>query len=399
MKALMIAALFLLTVPHAHAVETLTVPADPPLVEIWALVEDWSLDGEADPDLPLMGVIATADVADDGHVFLLDKQLAHVLEIAPDGSYVQTLGRSGQGPGEMEQPNMLDLTADGRIGLVQVFPGKVIFLNRDGTPAGGFRDAEGANPIYLRYRQAAGVHVASSRTMEFPGDGTQRQHDFLRSYDDEGQELGVLLDNAWIVHRDPPSIDEQGIWFPSATWDLTRDGNLVIAPARDEYRLEWRTPDGELLRTVTRPLPPHRRTAAERKKTEDGLRVWGNNVELPAKKTILDTEPMFRALQILDDGTIWVRTCFAERDLPDDVYIRYDVFSSEGEFLKEVRIAHPVDRDEDYWQLLRDGTFLRYENARSALDAMYAGIENNESEEEADDEPEYLIIRHLRRAP
>lgn len=401
MKAFIIAASFLLPVAPAFAAETLTAPVDPPLVETWTLEEVWSLDGELDEDLPLLGVIATADVADDGTVYLLDKQLAQVLEIAPDGSYVQTLGRAGRGPGELEQPNMLVLTSDGRIGLVQVFPGRVVYLNRDGTPAGSFRDAEGANPVYLRYREAGGVHVASSRTMEFPGDGTQRQHDYLLTYDGQGGDRHVLLDNAWTVHRDPPAIDERGIWFPSASWDLASDGTLVIAPLRDEYRLEWRTPGGDLLRTVTRDLPPHRRTAEERKKTEDGLRVWGDNQELPAKKTILDTEPMFRALQVLDGGTVWVRTCFAERDLPDGVYIRYDVFSPDGEFLKEVRIAHDVDRDEDYWQLLRDGSFLRYENARSALDAMYAGVPDDEDAEadgDTDEEPQYLIVRHLRRA-
>jgi hypothetical protein len=395
-----IALLCLLFAGPAAALKTTTAPADPPVVESWTLQEVWRLDNEMDEDLPLMGVIATGEVTDDGHVFVLDKQLAQVLEIAPDGSYVQTLGRPGQGPGELEQPNMVIVTPDERIGLIQVFPGKVVFLHRGGTPAGSFQTVEGPNTIFLRYREANGVHIASSRTMAVPGTGIQENRYFLRSYDEQGEDRHLFFEGGWTTYYDPPSIAESGTWFCSATWDLQDDGTLVVAPRRDEYRIEWIGPDGEVKRVVTRPLAAHVRTAEERKNTEDGLRVWGNGVELPAKKTILDTEPLIRGLQILADGTIWIRTCYAERDLPDGVYIRYDVFSPEGEFLREVRVVCDVDRDKDYWGLLRDGTFLHFVNASSALDAMYASVDPNEEnadeEIEREAEEEYLIVRRLR---
>ena len=73
-------------------------------------------------------------------------------------------------------------------------------------------------------------------------------------------------------------------------------------------------------------------------KAADGLRVFANGGELDAKKTILDTEPMFTTLQILDDGTIWVRTCYAERDLPDGVFLALQQLVSNPQSVQDFQL-------------------------------------------------------------
>ena len=46
-----------------------------------------------------------------------------------------------------------------------------------------------------------------------------------------------------------------------------------------------------------------------------------------------------------------------------------------------------VDREKDYFRLLKDGRFLWSRNGRSAVDALYSHIEggNEEEDEEEDD--------------
>ena len=83
---------------------------------------------------------------------------------------------------------------------------------------------------------------------------------------------------------------------------------------------------------------------------------------------------------------IWVKSCYAERDLPDGVHCRYDVFDATGCLETEVRIVWQVNSDRDYFSMLDDGRFLWILNGRSAVNARFADIENRESEEEDLDE-------------
>ena len=54
----------------------------------------------------LVGVITQAVVDKNGHVLLLDAPMAQVLEISPDGEFLGTLSRMGQGPGELQLPKV-----------------------------------------------------------------------------------------------------------------------------------------------------------------------------------------------------------------------------------------------------------------------------------------------------
>ena len=369
-------------------------PTEPPNVEIWNLREIWRLDNEVDQDLPLMGVITQAVVTEDDHILLLDSQMAHVLEILPDGEFLGTLSRMGQGPGELEQPNTIFLAADGKLGLVQVFPGKIVLVNRDNTP-GGSITAQGNNPMFFRVKESAGNLVVSGQTMDMTGgQGESINHRFIRRYTRDGEGRNIYLEASVVSSHDPPVANEKGTWFPNRAWAMAVDGSVLVATDRDAYRIEWMEPNGEIRRVITRDLGAHVRTKEERQEVLDRMRMWGPQGEIIPKKTILDTEPIIDQIQVLNDGRIWVRSCYAERDLPEGVDCRYDVFNEEGELEAEVHIAIPVNRDTDYFSMLNDGRFLWYRNARSALDAVYAHMEaKDETEEEDDIDAEEMAVQ------
>lgn len=52
------------------------------------------------------------DVGSDGQVFVSEPQLGHVQVFGPDGAWVRTLGRKGDGPGEFQVPGNLAWTGD-----------------------------------------------------------------------------------------------------------------------------------------------------------------------------------------------------------------------------------------------------------------------------------------------
>ncbi len=165
LRTLVMALIILNSLSTLAAPPVIENPIDTPKIETWNLKEQWRLDNEEDEELPLMGVINKSLVTEDNHVLLLDSQMAHVLEISPDGEFLGTLSRMGQGPGELEQPKTIFLTDDGKLGLVQVFPGKIVLVNRDDTP-GGVITAQGNNPMFFWAKERAGNLVINGRTMD-----------------------------------------------------------------------------------------------------------------------------------------------------------------------------------------------------------------------------------------
>ena len=173
----------------------------------------------------------------DGHVLLLDKQLVQVLEIAPDGTFVGMLGRKGQGPGEIENPAGLFLHDDGRLALYQSFPGKLVYLNRDGTPGGGMTAQDGF-PVFYRVEQAGDNLVAPGSD---PPDGGRSEGDpFPRALRRAGPAPAHLSDQGDAAPGPTRRSSTRPIAGRPYVWTLTADGSLLLN--REARRLPHRTP-------------------------------------------------------------------------------------------------------------------------------------------------------------
>ena len=72
--------------------------------EGWVLRERFRL-GSLDGDGPdVFGAIRDVELGADGELYVLDGQAEEVRVFLSDGTYLHTLGRSGEGPGELNRP-------------------------------------------------------------------------------------------------------------------------------------------------------------------------------------------------------------------------------------------------------------------------------------------------------
>ena len=72
--------------------------------------------GELDgPEEYLFGSVASIAVDDDRTVYVLDAQAQHVRVFDSAGTYVKTLGRRGEGPGELSHGEAIAVLPDGRL--------------------------------------------------------------------------------------------------------------------------------------------------------------------------------------------------------------------------------------------------------------------------------------------
>jgi hypothetical protein len=101
-----------------------------PVIE---LKEDLSLGGpEAQGDYAF-GQIRTFVVDDAGSIYVLDSQASHIKVFDASGKYVRTIGRQGQGPGELDRPRALSLNrANGELAVLDLSR-RMSFFKLDGA--------------------------------------------------------------------------------------------------------------------------------------------------------------------------------------------------------------------------------------------------------------------------
>ena len=88
------------------------------------LIEELSIGVESGADEYMFGRVAGIAVQDD-RLYVLDSQVPTVRVFDLNGNYLLDIGQEGQGPGEYERPNAIDVGSEGHL-----------FRSRQGPDAG-----------------------------------------------------------------------------------------------------------------------------------------------------------------------------------------------------------------------------------------------------------------------
>jgi len=375
------------------------LPADPPARRTIELVEQWRL-GDDEEDI-LLGVISHGVLGDAGQMYLVDRQLSQVLIIAPDGELLTTLGREGEGPGELNQPHAMLLLEDGAIGLIQGFPGRIIGINADGSPAGDITLGGGAEEggfSFIRECVRIGDHfVANTGRMVFDmNTGKSDRTATLGVYDLQGTQTATIAEHTQEDDLNRQVFDEAADFSELNEWAAGPDGTVYTTPAHEEYVLTARDLQGTVRRTLRRPFTARKRTQAEKDELTNGINIVMNGQRMEVDNKSLDVDRAIRDLAVASDGRLFVTNCYQYRaHLPVGTAGRFDVISPQGEFVEELTLMVPdFDGGQDVLFFLDGKHFMVIKNYDSANDAMDAGFgdEGREEQEEAVDVEPLAVI-------
>jgi hypothetical protein len=300
------------------------------------LDELWRVGGDAE-DGVLFGVITKALIDDENNVYLLDGQLSQVQVFSPNGEHLGTLGGPGTGPGELTEPGDMVFMPDGTIGLVQIFPGKVVNLNRDGTPAGEFHPNMGKGAqgflALVNGRTSNQNIVLSGISISGTATGQQRKY-FVRRFAPDGELLNDYFSKnvEWDFssHFTFRELDNDFVWW---RMDVSPAGYLVACEERYEYSLSIYHPDGYLERVIQRAYESY-----ERKLQESMLQSQIRQFPPGTEYAIEEKEQDVCDLIVKPDDTIWVLTSRAMYTPEPGAFATFEVFGLDGAFLNRVRV-------------------------------------------------------------
>ena len=368
--------------PHT-AWPTRPVPERAPAEVTLPLQQIWRLEC-GDNSEPLIGDIVSVAAAPDGRVLLVDGQLCHVLVVSAQGKVERTVGRCGDGPGELTGAFRAVSLPDGRMGIADGGDapgikfgarGNIVILDRDDLPAGELMAGgdPGGVPVCVPrdVRSATGrVLAVTYRAQVQPPKMTSVLE--LSLLDAASGEREIVARQLHSLALGQPVTDERDTYepFASGRCDLSATGRLAMAPERDRWLVAVREVDGAGF-VLERPWRSVDRGPAAK---EEARRQLGSDTA-----HIFETEPAIGLVRWRPDGHLWVEPLGAE--LPPGVVACFDEFTPDGALVRRVSLAVPGAAADARLLVLEDGRL-----------ALLEGFGREPSEEAGDLAPAVTLL-------
>lgn len=359
-----------------------------PMDEVTLELEElWRRGG--DDDEVLFGVVSQLVEDGDGNVYLLDGQLSEIQVFSPDGEFLRTVGREGEGPGEFRNASDMFLAPGNLLSVVQIFPGKIVQITTDGDPAGNYKIPEntggGFQLVHVGRSNGERVVLAYAQSRSADGSGQQSrkqiQTTYLRAFDAEGNELARF-------HEESQETVFGGMKFVENTfsdfarrWALSKDGRVAAALSFDDYQIHVWNPDGSLNRIIERPgfAPVPRDAAAKKrfKKFFESITRWNRGSTFE----VSETHSVVRGLWFRDDGSLWVMSAAGSWEREEGTLASIDVYDDGGRYVQRITLVAEGDPVEDGLFFLGDRMYRVTDLFSAAMASLGGGTEEDVAED------------------
>jgi hypothetical protein len=355
------------------------------------LHELWRVGGE-DEDV-FFGRITDVKQHPNGETYILDNQTCQVVVISPDGEYLRTLSRQGDGPGELRQPVELVFLPDDVLGVGMGFPGKLVTMDLEGIPIGTQypigEPADGNIGVMISLKFAAGALVASGGRIAFSGPNDSHTLRFLAVSTPGADSHTSILEKTTPIDPTGNYFVEEDDYYIDRSWELGPDGRIYAPLKRDTYEVSVFDRNGELQFIFGRDLPQRKRTDEDKEEVGPVINTGtrGENWKICDRD-----EAVTRVMAHPSDGTIWVLTPHGTNDQPAGILETWDVFGPAGEFLRQVTVPLGNEIRDGLCNLTSNNRLIVVRGTGSSLVAR----EDEEYDDEEEIEPLEVICYEMR---
>ncbi len=294
--------------------------------EVFSIEEDLSI-GEAEGRKEYMFSQARDIAVDEEEkIYILDIKECHIKVYSKNGEYLKTIGKEGQGPGEMQLPGALVITPQQEILVNDSSARKLHFFTLDGK--------------FLRAVSQTKMFLFSSPKADQKGNivagymiaGQEVIYD-LKKFDSQLKDLFTIFSTRILKY---PYLNP---FIPRCYWEVTKEDNIIWG-FPDKYELQVLNPDGKLLKKIVKDHTPVKITQEEK---DDWIKErYGGYEKVPSETKLLwdKYHSAFIFLSLDEEGRIFARTY--EKAADGKTYY-YDVFDSEGKYIAKIPLkARPI---------------------------------------------------------
>ncbi len=296
----------------------------------------------------------------DGNLYVLDTGNHRIQKFSPDGAYLATLGRQGQGPGEFNFPGSLDIDHKGALIVVSPYGQKMQFLDMAGVEIGSLTFQEFASEYY-RALEPDLLLSAVRRQPPLPDDEDQDENPdpLLQITDREGKLVKTFGEPRDYKHG---FVNAKG---NNVRFAVGEDGTIAVT-FRFQNRVDKYDPEGKILWRAERDLgynarkpltkgtierndsggismhSPQMNTCSEAVDMDGEGRTW----VVTLARQLKDEEEAGTNVSVSrgDQGTTLSMRPWSEEEIPPvtDAYV-LEVFDADGVLLQRFPLDHYAD--------------------------------------------------------
>jgi hypothetical protein len=262
------------------------------------------------------GAVADAGLMPDGSILVLDAINKTIYRFAADGTFLDSLGRAGRGPGEFVQPRHLAVGRGGEIAAVDGANARVTYWTPDRRLVGTTKIR--GWPLGLWWRPS-GLFL---KTSTIGASGNAISFYRLRPGTETVDSPMVTL----TFERNPSTLAMRGVTCDFCAATTTPQGDPVVAdPDPVAYRVAQLAEGGAVSRVWGRPgLPPVAFSPSELEQIKAAYARDG----LSFDRRQFRVRPRIATLAMDEQGWLWVL-----RNVPEGERLRLDVFGPDTELL------------------------------------------------------------------
>ncbi len=348
-------------------IEIVLNPADDVALE-WTVERDFSLGGKDEGPEAFYQIDANSIGTDRrDNIYVLNPDAHTVAVFDARGGHLRSMGREGNGPGELAWPFGLSVSPEGRASVVDIGNAGLVRFAPDGT-------ALDKVPIPAGYR---GGKLHDAAFSVFGVDATESPGE--QSIAVTRLALASAVDTATLLELETPATGVitlgscgmqvagvSRIFAPRIVWDAR--GDTVVATAAVEYELRVFHGTRQTA-SIRRPIPPRRTTAEMARAEADGMRVMTpagvrecDADEVVEARGVAPLQQAVGAVRLAPDGTVWV-----SRSGPKGEPTPTDVFAPDGAYVGTLPLSVPFPA-----AFLHDGRILVIEADEADVERLMA---------------------------
>ena len=268
------------------------------------------------------------DADEQGHIYVSEGRLALIRVFDENGEYLRTIGRRGQGPGEMQMPIYVQVTGRDEIAVHDYPDQRLLYFSIDGVFLRQISTASTGSPFIPIRIDPQGNLATIAAFGPQPVGGKQ-----LRYFNENLELISTIVKE----ERDMRKTFDIG----KPTWfcDVSPSGRIVWGDSQ-EYVLNILNNDCTLIRRITKEYEPLEITAEDRDYFRE---LYASALERGLKIQFRSHYPAFGEINVDEEERLFVRT-FKKIEGRNNRYY-HDVFDTEGKYITTVPIRANLSRE------------------------------------------------------
>lgn len=310
------------TVGDVQVVENPEKPEPPKGVPTKLRLEEDFKIGDSEVEEEMIAQVTFFVVDDREFIYALDFKASNIKVFDDNGTYVRTIGKQGQGPGEINFPSGILITS-----------AKELLIEDAGNRRLSYFSLEGE---FLRHVSLGDKTSLTNLVMDTKGNFLGRQ--FIleeKEYSFEIRKFDKDLKRLFTIERIPfnfrdPQKDKMNPFDFIQIYLFDSEDNIYYGNPK-EYEVQVFSPDGTLIKKITKKHNPEHITEEDIEKILDRIPDMGFNVknmmEFPKQF------PAYESFSMDEKGRLFVRSYNKGRG-EDEIFL--DIFDREGKYIAKI---------------------------------------------------------------